>query len=180
MPGQPRNAAKSKKSYNLGKNEILFDLTVPSGALCQVKRPGPMGLIQAGILDRLDVLGSLVQTEHVDRVSGQKSEEDEKAKQTRMVQELMQDKEKLLAATDLIDKVICFVVTEPKINPVPASPARERDPEKVYVDSVDFEDKEFIFQFVMGGTADLATFREERQKIVGDVESLKAVQDSTE
>lgn len=179
MPGQPRNAAKAKKSYNLGKNEILFDLTVPSGALCQVKRPGPMGLIQAGILDRLDVLGSLVQTEHVDRVSGQKSEEDEKAKQKRMIQELMQDKEKLVAATDLIDKVICFVVTEPKINPLP-EPGVERDPEKVYVDSVDFEDKEFIFQFVMGGTADLATFREERQKIVGDVESLKALQDSAE
>lgn len=37
----------------------------------------------------------------------------------------------------------------------------ERDDETLYVDEVSLEDKQFIFQFAMGGTADVERFRKE-------------------
>lgn len=178
MPGTKRNAAK--KSYTLGRKEVFFDLEVPSGALCQVRRPGPMGLIEAGLLDNIDILGSLIQTEHVDRVNGRApaSEEDDRTKQLRQAQELMRDPAKLKAATSMIDKVLCHVVVQPEIHlPVPPE---ERDPDKVYSDSVEWEDKMFIFDFVLGGAADIATFRQKQQEIMGDLAAGEAVQDSTQ
>lgn len=177
MPAKPRNPRTNQ--YTLGRKEHLMDLEVPSGALCQVRRPGPMGLIKAGLLDNLDILGSIVQTEHVDRVEGRQSEEDDETKQLRQAQELMADKEKLLHATALIEGVVAHCVVQPELVPTPADPNEPRDPDRVYVDSVDFEDQVFIFQFVVGGTADLASFRQEFGKTLGGLGSEQAVPDST-
>lgn len=173
MPGTPRNTRKGQ--YNLGAKEFLVDLTVPSGALCQVRRPGPVGLIKAGLLDDMDILGSIVQTDHVDRAEGRapSSQEDEKTKQLRQAQELMQDKDKLLKATSIIEGVVCHCVVQPEIRMVPLD--TERDPEAVYVDSVDFEDQVFIFQYVMGGTADLESFRTEFGEAVGSLAAQQGV-----
>jgi hypothetical protein len=44
----------------------------------------------------------------------------------------------------------------------------ERDEDVLYVDEVSLEDKNFIFQFAVGGTADVERFREElRRGVVG-------------
>jgi hypothetical protein len=37
------------------------DLTVPSGAVCKVKRSDPMHLLDAGVLDDVDTLSMFVQ-----------------------------------------------------------------------------------------------------------------------
>lgn len=172
MPAKARNAKTSQ--YNLGRQETLIDLEVPSGAMCQVRRPGPVGLITAGLLDDIDIIGSVVQTDHVDRVEGRArpSEEDEETKRLRMAQELMGNKDHLLKATRLIEGIVCHVVVQPELHP--SVPPEERDPERIYIDSVDFEDQVFIFQFAIGGSADIATFRQEFGKTVG---SLAAQQD---
>jgi hypothetical protein len=45
----------------------------------------------------------------------------------------------------------------------------ERDEELLYADVVDLEDKQFIFQWCVGGTGDVESFREELKKSVGSV-----------
>lgn len=40
----------------------------------------------------------------------------------------------------------------------------DRDEDTLYVDEVSLEDKQFIFQFAMGGTADVERFREELKR----------------
>lgn len=177
MPGKSRNS-----KYSLGSKEILVDLEVPSGGMCQVKRVGPIELIKAGLFDRLDVLGSLVQTEHVDRVAGRAPEKKSpEALQVQQMQELIKDKSKLLEAEKLIDQVVLHVVKQPELHAVPEQPTEDdqprnwREPGLVYVDTVDFTDKVFIFQFVVGGSADLESFRQEFQKTLGGLEPSQVV-----
>jgi hypothetical protein len=171
----------AKPKYNLGSTkEVFFDLEVPSGAFCQVRRPGPMGLMRAKLFDNLDMLGSIVQTDHIDRVQGKPvalTEEDRAAEQKRQIMELMKDPAKVDQAEYLYDRVVCYVVNQPAIelawrwdkqpSKLELIPREERDPAKVYSDSVDFNDKLFIFQFVMGGTQDLESFRKEFQQTLG-------------
>lgn len=51
----------------------------------------------------------------------------------------------------------------------------ERDEDALYADEVDLEDKNFVFQFATGGTADVERFREEQRKRVADLSNGKAV-----
>lgn len=55
----------------------------------------------------------------------------------------------------------------------------ERDPDVLYADVVDMEDKQFIFQFCIGGVNDVAKFREERDRLVESVQAGKPVRKPT-
>lgn len=50
-----------------------------------------------------------------------------------------------------------------------------RDEDTLYADQVVLDDKMFIFQFAVGGTADVEQFREELSSGVGDLSSSKTV-----
>jgi hypothetical protein len=146
-----------------------------------------MGLMRAGILDNLDILGSLVQTEHVDRVAGKSTAQDAEAARMRQAQELLKDRTKLEAADRLMNQVLCYVVVQPEIQMPEVKKtigdnevwqwlsAEARDADKTYADSIDEMDKAFIFQFVVGGTADLAQFRKEYAETVGGLEPKQDV-----
>lgn len=160
MPGQGR---KATKRYSLGVNKPT-ELELPSGNICLVERMGVRGLIKAGLMDSLDSLTGLVQKELIDS-------QDPK-KQAQAALQLAEDPAKLQEGIDLIDRVICHVVKAPEVHMPPKE--GERDPEKLYADDVDDDDKTFIFNFVVGGTRDIEQFRQERhQRLV----SLSALQD---
>lgn len=172
--------AKSKYAATSWATEVLLDLEVPSGQLCQVRRPGIPGLVKAGVLDSLDALTGIVQTDHIERVKSGKGEIDKVD-----VAALAADKEKLLEALELSDKVVEYVVLQPSVlrpvvrdeagepvKPEVPLPEKDRVPGQVYTDMVDLMDKMFIFQFVVGGVRDLETFRKEFGEVVGDLETV--------
>ena len=68
----------------------------------------------------------------------------------------------------LFDAVVVHCVVEPKVMPTPAE-GEERADDVLYVDEVDFDDKQFIFQWVVGGTRDLEQFRKEQAASVESV-----------
>lgn len=156
-----------KKQYSIGRSSTGFDLELPSGNLALVRRPGAQGLIKQGLLDSLDTLTALVKTEHIDSKDPKKMVEAAKR--------LTVDKgnrEAIVQGIELMDRVICAVVIEPKVLPVPALET-ERDPEALYVDDVDPEDKSFIFNFVVGGTRDIETFRKEHSQLMGNISDVQ-------
>lgn len=51
----------------------------------------------------------------------------------------------------------------------------ERNPEVLYADEVSEEDKQFIFSFAVGGTADVETFRQELSSSMADISNGKNV-----
>lgn len=159
MPGQT-------KKYGLGRATNAIELDLPSGNTCLVIRPGVQGLIKHGLLDSLDTLTSLVQINHIDS-------KDPKA-MAKAVNDFAQDPKKILEASRIIDQVLCYVVHEPKVLMPPESDS-ERDPGSLYADEVDEEDKLFIFQYVVGGTRDIESFREQSKKLMDGIQPSEDV-----
>lgn len=184
MPAQTR---KNKYATTSWGQEVTIDLTVPSGQLCLVRRPGVTGLIKAGILDSLDSLTGIVQTEHIDRVENEKK--GLPAVTPEQIKELQSNKQKLLEALELMDKVLAYVVIQPAlflpylrdeedkayVEPLTPLPDDKRVPGRAYVDMVDIMDKVFVFQFVVGGVSDLERFREEFGESLAGLEALTDV-----
>lgn len=135
----------------------LEDLTVPSGQLCQIRRPGVEGLIKAGVLQNVDSLTAIIHEKHIKRVNG---------KEQLDVKSL--DEAAFDAIMHTVDKVVCFAVVQPQIQRTPDD-VTNRKPGAIYADMVHMVDKMFIFNYVVGGTRDLESFRREFDELLGSV-----------
>lgn len=139
----------------------MEDVLLPSGQLALVRRPGVEGLVKAGVLKNLDSLTSLVNEAHIKRVEGKNGPEDHVD-----LNSLMADEERMAAITHVIDRVLCYVVVRPEVHMTPGDATR-RVPGVVYADMVDLVDKMFVFNYVVGGTRDLESFRNELSGVLG-------------
>lgn len=144
----------------------LQDLELPSGQLCLAQRPGPEGLMAAGLLDDLDMLATVLP-----KVMGGKA-----AKKDLDATQVMRNPEMLRQAMRLMDRVVVHVVIKPELSPEPADPA-DRELGKIYPSSVSMEDKTFIFNWAVGGTRNLQSFRQQLEESVAGVESEQESQD---
>lgn len=158
------------------------DLECPSGQLCLVRKLQPTDLAMGNLLGSTDLLGGLVQ-ETVDKAKGpqdhkQKKEDIKKEVQARMAAQLqaLTDPSKL---DSMIDSVVVKAVVEPRLE-LPPSDFSDRDPGKVYVDTVSFGDKMHIFNWVMSGVDSLKPFRDAPTGDVASLESREDVQNSPE
>lgn len=94
--------------------------------------------------------------------------------------ELMESTDQVEEMLQMVDTVVCFVAADPKVTAAPTqadvdrwnqqhpasapaeSPDDLRDPDHLYVDEIDDEDKMFIFGVCTGGTRDVEQFRDEQ------------------
>jgi hypothetical protein len=178
---------KDKKKYGMGGQGKVFDLELPSldddgdPNVCRARRLGVQGLIKLGILDSMDTLTSLVAT-GITEISGKITAADA-AKMAGVA-------DKMDEAMGLIDSIVIAAVVEPRVYPVPkgktddktgeVTPAPPRDPELLYADDVDLDDKMFIMDWTIGGSADYRAFRQSTEDFVGDVADGPGVPDATE
>lgn len=153
------------------KKKSGSDLQLPSGHTCRVRNPGMKAFLSAGLIPN-----SLIPivTEALSRgesPSGGASKQDEQIEK-KLQDELSSDPKLLTDMMDAIDNVTVYCVLQPKVNPTPVKELVQadgsvelvedfdaKDPELLYVDEVDFEDKTFIFNWAVGGTRDLERFR---------------------
>lgn len=138
-----------------GRANQSVELQMPSGNVALVRNPGMQAFLQAGIVP--NELMPII----MDAIDDKKMPD---------LDEMKGDPEKLVQILQLVDNILVYCVVEPPVSTVPEGGVT-RDPEQLYADEVDMEDKMFIFQFAVGGTKDLETFRE--QSTAG-VESLSA------
>lgn len=178
---KPADRKPPQKGFGSSWKKPLIDLDLPSGERCQVKRPGVQGLIKAGVLHSLDTLTSIVQNETIPKAEGKPSTN---------VEAIVNDPAKFNKMMETVDKIVCHVVTQPKVlsnlrpvldeNKQPKTdidgdplfediPEEDRDPDAVYVDYIDSIDKMFIMNFAVGGSADLAEFRAQTEASLGGV-----------
>jgi len=142
--------------------ELFEDVRVPSGQLCQMRKVNARVLVALGLIDTMDPLTALVDAKHIKRVkSGGSSVPEVDA------QSLMKDPEAVVKLLDITDKLIEALVVQPNVKrPIRIVDGKEFDlkphervPGQIYTDMVDDMDKVFLFQWAMGGTADLEQFR---------------------
>lgn len=146
-----------------GKTNVgaLVDLRVPSGQLCQIRRPDLSTLAKMGLLNEFDTISRTVYDKHI--------EGGEKQVNNNEIMNLLSDPQKAEKMFEMVDRIVCFVVVQPKIYRTP-NDVTNRKNDRIYVDSVDMEDRFFIFNYALGGTKDIDSFRDQSKSIVGDLE----------
>lgn len=148
----------------------MEDLQVPSGQLCLVRRPGLEGLIKAGVLQNIDSLSAIVGEKHIKKTGKGKADGGVN------VNSVMKDPKALETIVYTVDKVVAHCVVKPEVHMAPNDVTLRR-PGVVYTDMVDLQDKMFIFNYVVGGTRDLESFRRGLEGTVGSVEDGEDVPD---
>lgn len=178
----------SKYAPTAWGQELYLDLTLPSGQLCQVRQPGMQPLIAAGVLESADTLTSLVDEKHIKRVAPKSASAQAKRKIASAPEvdtaSMMRDPEQLQRVFKLVDKVTEYMVVQPDVkrplktisdveNPGQTIEVGIEHSERVdgviYTDVIDLEDKMFIFQFSVGGSTDVESFRQQFAAGVGGV-----------
>lgn len=180
MPAQAQNKRAGKKHGNRyapiawgGKKAASIELRVPSGQLCLVRTVGVPGLIEAGILSHVDSLTSIVSDEFIKK--------NEAGNPVLDIPGITDSEGAVKSIMEVMSKVVCLAVVEPKVYEVPMKHEDPDDPEsplvedervegRVYIDTVDEEDQVFIFQAVIGGTQDLEQFRDLVSELVGSLD----------
>jgi hypothetical protein len=132
------------------------DLPVPSGNVALVKMLGPEVLMRKGNMP--DSLFPIVES----------AIREGKGMPPQKMAEIANDPDKLDEILTLIDYVVVQAVIEPRVAAAPES-ENDRRSDVLYVDEVEWEDKIFIFNFVVGGTRDLETFRKQQAAAVASV-----------
>lgn len=156
----PRVTSISDWKSDLGQ----LPIELPSGKFIRIERKSMRVLIAAGAIP--NSLMAIVQ-ESLDKGTSQVN-----------VSELASDPQKLDEMMEMLDNVIVLAVVEPKINNVPKPPAKKKV-DLLYVDEIDEEDKAFIFQYVTGGTKNVAQFRNESPELLAAVQPSKVVANPT-
>lgn len=148
------------------KDSQGVDLEVPSGKTCKVRRKPMDSFLRRGLIPNslLPLVRKAIKGENMD--------------DTKM-EDLTEDQ--IIQTLELYDIIVVDCVVAPKVFPVPHYTAKDaaegrcaeeqvgqeiplddRNQDFLYVDEVDQDDKTFIYQFVVGGTRDLESFRAEQ------------------
>lgn len=186
MPAKKRHGGKT---LGQGRHGSLHDLELPSSETCRARRPGVPGLIAAGVLDSFDQLTSLVQTVHVDKntLSAASAAKVTTQEQVDAAKAMLADQEKLSAGFEMIDKLVAYVVVMPPVwvdyqmkgetdAEFAARAAKAEEDEAVAVTDVDLDDKMFLMNWSVGGSADVTTFRKKLAESVADMADVSGVQ----
>lgn len=158
------------------KGKAGEDLRLPSGNVCRVRRVGMREWVREDIIP--DSLKPIVDA------AISKGQNINPAK----LKAYQTDVSKLGEMMELMDRVVALVVSKPVLiyhqqredGEWKLIPEEDRDPEQLYTDEIDDEDKIFIFNFAAGGVRDLERFRQQLGSSVGAVRRGEDVEGSPE
>lgn len=153
----------------------LVWLTLPSTQTCRALRMGMAGLVKAGVLGEADSLTAFVDKRHIRRVRGGNGVAD--TEQIDMAS-IMKDPDALGRILMMVDRVIPFVVKDPVVyrhftdepdGTTLRVPDEDREAGAIYTDMIGLEDKMYLFNWTVGGTADATRFSGQSSTVVAGV-----------
>lgn len=166
-------------------------LTTPTGKNVRVKRPGMTKFLEAGYLP--DALAATVRKE----IAMAKKRPGPARQEVKVDLFDDLDPEALAEMLASLDKIMCHVFVEPKCvthrrvvlddNGQPVLdeagekqyediPEEEREDGVIYPDWIEMEDKNFIFQYAVGGSSDLTRFRQEQNATLAALAAKSGVE----
>ena len=172
---------------NVAEGTTVY-LTAPSGQTCHATRMGLPGLVKAGVLGEADSLTAFVDKKHIRRVRGGKEEDHDEVN----MESIMNDPDQLGRILMLVDRTLPLVVVAPRVmkhftdekddagkDITVRIPDNERESGVVYTDQIGLEDKMFLFNWTVGGSADAERFSDEAATVVATVEHGSRVPHAT-
>ena len=165
-------APTTAREWKGKKSQQGTELLLPSENVALVRQMSPQAFLSSGMIP--DPLTAMI-TKAINSKRGLPPS---------AINDLSDDPKKLVEALLMVDRVVCHVVVQPTVEmpPVcvtcgeyanadqheqPSHPEYhkyqegDRDPDVLYADELDMEDKMFIFQWCLGGVRDLETFRQQ-------------------
>jgi hypothetical protein len=139
---------------------------LPSGKVCLAYNPGIEVFVQAGAIPN-PLMPAVMKA-----IKTGKGIDPEEA------EAIAEDADMLAEILNFADVACIKCVLEPKVAPVPEDGKRKAG--VLYVDRVDYQDKMFLLQWMIGGVKDLDRFRVESAAALGVVEQVQDVADTTE
>lgn len=179
-------ASQWKTKHKTGEHQ----LDLPSGNTALVRAVKPEAFLESGMIP--DPLSGLI-SQAINSKRGLPPAK---------MNEIANDPKKLAAALEMFDRVLVYCVVEPAVEMPPVCTVEgcghlytggegvhvdrknakyhkyqepERDPEVLYADVVDMEDKQFIFQWSIGGASDVNKFRGEHAAALGAVQPVEGM-----
>lgn len=162
------------------------DLALPSENVARVRQISPDAFLTSGTIP--DPLMAIVR----------QAINSKKGLPPQTLKRISEDPELLASTLQMFDQVLVYCVVEPNIQMPPAcsecgeyfnKPHHKdqradghhaykegvRDPNVLYADQIDMDDKMFIFNWVLGGTKNLEKFRDEQERTLGSLSDRKDV-----
>lgn len=181
MPGienTPKHAAQAASQqieYGAGWGGDLYqDVQCPSGSWCKIRRNmDPIELLNEDdpAAEQHDVLGAIVRQKVKDaRKLAAATPGDPKVEKKLVddVDDMLDSMKKNSGMTSLVNSFIIKLVVKPELHFPPEDPTERKDG-MIYVDTVPFQDRMFLFDLAMKGTSKAARFH---SVVEGDVESV--------
>lgn len=162
--------AKVSSAADFKKNKEAVELVLPSGNTCLARKRSLDAFITQGAIPN-SLMGMIQQ--QMDVTEGKPPDMDKE------LRELLSDSSKLADVVRLADAVVVSCVVEPQVCKNIADHSK-RNPDNLYVDEVDMDDKMFIFSWAIGGTKDLERFREEQASVMESISAGEEPADKTE
>lgn len=125
------------------------EITVPSGQLVLVQKLNIQVLIKSGLLQNFDSLSSTIANKHLGATNDDVED---------TIYDILKDPKKAESLFYTIDRVTCMTVVQPEITMAP-NDYTLREPGKIYTDTIDLDDKLFIFNYALSGTKQANSFR---------------------
>lgn len=137
-------------------------IKLPSGQTCRARRPGMDLFVKQGMIpNSLMPMVTKALSEH------KPPSQRDVGRSLDVTTELLSEMGKMY------DAIAAYVITEPTVLPTPEQES-DRDPEQLYADELEFEDKMFLFNWAVGGSSDVERFRKEQASAL---ESLQPSED---
>lgn len=159
-PPTPASSWKKK-----GSEGIL--IRVPSGNVARIRTPGIEVFVTQGTIPN-----GLMPMITASMKRGGPPKDDDLAK-------MLEDKEMLQQIIDLSSAVTVHCCLDPVVLPVPEEGV-ERDPDALYVDEVDFNDRMYIFGVAVGGTSNLEQFHRQQAALMESVPNIETMGEAPE
>lgn len=131
-------------------------VTLPSGNVARLRRPGMDSFVRRGMIP--NILMAPIQT-----MLGQGEEA-----ASEQVKDMAEDPQTIIEFFALMDDICVEVFAEPVLNPLPDHD-QPRDPNLLYVDEIDMDDKSFAFEYAVGGPRNVQQFRDRQAEMLADL-----------
>lgn len=162
----PPAAPKSVSSASSWKEKSKATLTLPSGEVCVARRKGLESFIKNGQIPNalMPIMEAAMGGKAVDPKD--------------LSSQIMDNPGAITDMFALFDDVCCVIMIDPKCYPVPSASVTRSD-DVLYVDEIDATDKQFLFQWAVGGPSDLAKFRQQTSQFMDALLSSSEVDDTS-
>jgi hypothetical protein len=157
-----------------------YDFQAPSGQLCRMRKLDVIELMETNLINQVDFLTGTVQKDVIPknraarRAAAERPAEAPEEDAAKILETFKKNPEKTGEFLGVLEEIVIRAVVRPKIYPLPEE-GSPLVPGRVYINSVEFNDKIAIFNKAMEGVGKLQNFRQEAEESKRVVEDGKGV-----